>query len=208
MFRPGCDLWVGTYWIRDFKNAASRDPCVRRELADLIRDACINVSYVFCYCCYKEIGGTDIQTRGGWWSLSRSDSFIVSLLPAWMDKHLEFIGLRTVVKNHGISQELIEGAINAGKSFFSLSELEKMKVRVDHLFRSHIVLLRSIEWLIYSSISINPLISRAIHHFWVKTPMHRVEVIYTKDSISAGNRRLNRAISLGRLLLQQSEMMV
>ncbi|KAL9711268.1 hypothetical protein Ac2012v2_005808 [Leucoagaricus gongylophorus] len=81
MFRPGCDLWVGTYWIRDFKNAASRDPCVRRELADLIRDACINVGFFY-------------------------------------------------LKNHGISQELIEGAINAGKSFFSLSELEKMKLDI------------------------------------------------------------------------------
>lgn len=34
-----------------------------------------------------------------------------------------------LVKNHGISQELIDNAVEAGKKFFALPEEEKMKVR-------------------------------------------------------------------------------
>jgi hypothetical protein len=33
---------------RDFKDAESPDPAIRRELADQIRDACINVGFFYC----------------------------------------------------------------------------------------------------------------------------------------------------------------
>lgn len=35
----------------DFTNASSTDPTVRRALADLIRDACINVGFFYSQYC-------------------------------------------------------------------------------------------------------------------------------------------------------------
>ncbi|KAJ3575865.1 hypothetical protein NP233_g806 [Leucocoprinus birnbaumii] len=67
--------------IFDFKDATSQDPRARRELANLIRDACINVGFFY-------------------------------------------------LKNHGIPEELIENAVEAGKTFFALSEVEKMKLDI------------------------------------------------------------------------------
>lgn len=66
---------------RDFSQAANPDPVVRRELADLIRDACINVGFFY-------------------------------------------------ISHHGISSEVISGALSAAKRYFELPVSEKLKLDI------------------------------------------------------------------------------
>jgi len=60
--------------------------------------------------------------------------------------------LEPVVKNH-VYHKANRGRYKRWEELFSLSEQEKMKVRVGHLFRRHcIVSLRSNERLVYTSL--------------------------------------------------------
>ena len=57
-------------------------------------------------------------------------SSMVSLVPVNTWKQVrKLIALFILVKNHGIPEDKILGAVNAGKDFFALSEETKMKVR-------------------------------------------------------------------------------
>ncbi|KAK7689938.1 hypothetical protein QCA50_006578 [Cerrena zonata] len=67
--------------IIDLTDLSNSDPARRRALADTIRDACINVGFLY-------------------------------------------------VKNHGIPESLIDGALNASKEFFSLPEEKKLEIDI------------------------------------------------------------------------------
>jgi len=65
----------------DIRDASSPDPVARRRLADLIRDACINVGFFY-------------------------------------------------IGSHGIPQEVIDNAVKAAKTYFSLPEATKAELAV------------------------------------------------------------------------------
>ncbi|TFK63133.1 Clavaminate synthase-like protein [Pluteus cervinus] len=67
--------------VIDFQHAESKDPALRRQLADEIRDACINVGFFY-------------------------------------------------LRNHGISESIIEETVEAAKRFFALPEDDKMQIDV------------------------------------------------------------------------------
>jgi isopenicillin N synthase-like dioxygenase len=98
--------------LSDFKDARSVDPTVRRELADRIRDACVNVGFFYC-----ELQ-IPLLSFPGLFGLTR---------------------IRPVNNIDGyVSESIIDGAVEAAKDFFALPDEEKLYVR----FRTIILYLR------------------------------------------------------------------
>ena len=83
----------------DLADAWSSNVLKRRKLAELIRDACVNVGFFY---------GALYRVRWSFVELTYSRG--------------------RVVANHGISQATIDAAIEGGKTFFELPEDAKMSV--------------------------------------------------------------------------------
>jgi isopenicillin N synthase-like dioxygenase len=88
----------------DFKDAQSVDPTVRRELADRIRDACVNVGFF-----YREL-----------------------IIPLLSFSRLVYLTRLQPVNNIDdyISESTTDGAVGAAKDFFALPDEEKLYVRL------------------------------------------------------------------------------
>lgn len=81
------------------KEATNPDPVIRQQLAKDIRDACINVGF-----------------------------FYGMIIPRYLRNTVSHAS-SAPVKNHGIPEDDIQGAVEAGKKFFALPTETKMEVR-------------------------------------------------------------------------------
>lgn len=140
---------------RDFTNIANPDPVVRRGLANRIRDACVNVGFFY----------------------SQLSFFLL------LDKfnYIAFI----LVKNHGISEEIISSVLDAVKRFFELPEKMKQEVRNFFLLTRP----RALNVLSYSSTSTKVQISRDTPLCLGRTPIQRIKEISMRVLTWDGSKR-------------------
>ena len=109
----------------DIRDARSQDPVARRRLADLIRDACINV---------RSRPRPRYPIRPIYYCILRLDFSMVSLrCPLkfiWnsMTGVMILLRMKCLVHSHGIPEEVIDNAVKAAKRYFSLPESAKMEV--------------------------------------------------------------------------------
>lgn len=85
---------------RDLQNVSHSDISIRKDLAKQIRDACINVGFL-----YGEYRSTRCTT-----------SLILTML--------------LLVRNHGIPETVIERAVSAAQSFFALPTEKKLELDI------------------------------------------------------------------------------
>ena len=101
----------------DLKDVSTSDPARKKALADAVRDACINVGFLY-----------------GESYLSLFGPLIALVSP-----------LRYVVKNHGIPEDVVNNALSASKQFFSLplDHKEELDIRKTSNFKGYTALLSS-----------------------------------------------------------------
>lgn len=173
---------LSRFLCSDIKDVNCDNEKARRELADLIRDACINVSAsksfafanlswitscVFCRLGFSIVGVVLIartkttSTRGLWISMT--------------------------VTSHGIPEEIIDNTIAVAREYFALPEETKKEVSLQDLC----LLLGYIYWIqrrLFSSLTfINRPVTRAIPLFWAKIPILKDLEIYMRALTWDGN---------------------
>lgn len=175
----GDSVWelVCMLFISDIRDARGRDPVARRQLADLIRDACINVrlrlrsSYLIIPLSTVNLGWIFL-----WWSLRFS--LIHSFWDLYGVTDVSWGILKCLVHSHGIPEEVIDNAVKAAMRYFSLPEAAKMEVSV---YVS--------DWIAFTSsvsdswISTNPPILKATQLSSAKIPIPQGLGTFTKRLI-------------------------
>ena len=92
----------------DLNGIDNHDPVARKKLSDAIRDACINVGFLY------GMSNTGNRSRSSESPTGSNHSF------GW------------TVANHGIPEDVIHGTLASAKTFFSLPDEKKMEVCDDH----------------------------------------------------------------------------